>query len=137
MVEARGPQATLIHLDTSVLVDALTGARRSGTALRHAILDGERLAFSVVVLFEWLRGARTEAELARQEELLPAEAAVPLTPVEATVAARLYRVAARPRGREADIAIAATALTHEASLWTLNMRDFRDIPGLRLYAPPA
>lgn len=137
MVEAWRPQATLIHLDTSVLVDALTGARQSGPALRHAIVDGERLAFSVVVLFEWLRGPRTEAELTRQEELLPADAAVPLTPAEATVAAQLHRVAARPRGREADLAIAATALTHEASLWPLNVEDFRNIPGLRLYVPPA
>ena len=137
MVEARRPQATLIHLDTSVLVDALTGARSSAPALRHAVSTGERLAFSVVVLFEWLRGQRSEAELARQEELLPADAAVPLTPAEVMIAARLSRAAARPRGREADLAIAATALAHDAWLWTLNAPDFRRIPGLRLYTPSA
>jgi len=133
----RGRQATLIHLDTSILVDALTGGRQSAPALRHAIVDGERIAFSVVVLFEWLRGPWTEAELTRQEELLPADTAVPLTPVEAMVAARIYRTLARARGRAGDVAIAATALTHEAALWTLNAGDFRDIPGLRLYVPPA
>jgi len=137
MVEARGAPATLIHLDTSVLVGALTGARLAAPALRQAIIDGERLAFSVVVLFEWLRGPRSEAELERQQELLPAAAAVPLTPAEATIAAGLYRGAPRPRGREADLAIAATALAHQASLWTLNAADFRDIPSLRLYVPPA
>ena len=137
MVEARRAQATLIHLDTSVLVDALTGACLSAPALRHAIINGERLAFSVVVLFEWLRGPRSEAELVRQEELLPADAAVPLTPAEAMIAARLYRAAARPRGHEADLAIAATALGHDAWLWTLNVLDFRHIPGLRLYTPTA
>jgi predicted nucleic acid-binding protein len=125
----------VIHLDTSVLVDALTGARRSAPALRQAIVNGERLGFSVIVLFEWLRGPRSEAELTRQEELLPADAAVPLTPVEASLAARLYRAATRPRGREADLVIAATALAHDASLWTLNAQDFRGLAGLRLYAP--
>lgn len=130
-------QATLIHLDTSVLVDALTGARLSAPALRHAVVSGERLAFSVVVLFEWLRGPRSEAELARQEELLPADVAVPLTPTEATIAAQLYRAAAQPRGHEADLAIAATALAHDAWLWTLNVPDFRRIAGLRLYTPSA
>jgi predicted nucleic acid-binding protein len=87
------------------------------------------------VLFEWLRGPRSDTELARQEELLPAAAAVPLTPVEAMIAARLYWTAARRRGREADLVIAATALAHDAALWTLNTLDFRDIEGLRLWAP--
>ncbi len=136
MVEARGPPLPLIHVDTSVLVDALTGARRSSESLRGAIVAGERLAISVVVLFEWLRGPRSDVELAFQEELLPADGAIPLTAAEAAIAAQLYRGAARARGREADITIAATALTHDASLWTLNPQDFRDIPGLRLYAPP-
>jgi len=37
------------------------------------------------------------------------------------------------RGREADIAIAACAIEHEAAVWTTNRRHFQDIPGLRLY----
>src|SRR5690349_14805020 len=53
--QRRMAAATLIHLDTSLLVDALTGVRRSEPALRQATLGGERLAISVVVLFEWLR----------------------------------------------------------------------------------
>jgi predicted nucleic acid-binding protein len=34
-----------------------------------------------------------------------------------------------------DLAIAASALTHGARLWTLNAADFRDIPDLELYEP--
>jgi len=37
-----------------------------------------------------------------------------------------------PRNREIDIAIAATAISHDATLWTLNARDFSDVPGLQL-----
>ncbi len=39
----------------------------------------------------------------------------------------------RPRSREVDLAIAACALTQGAALWTLNPRDFSDIPRLRLF----
>ena len=41
----------------------------------------------------------------------------------------------RGRGREIDLAIAATAIAQNASLWTLNSEDFRDIDGLSLYDP--
>lgn len=44
-----------------------------------------------------------------------------------------YRRVKRPRGRDMDLAIAACALEHGASLWTLKPGDFRDIHGLLLY----
>lgn len=127
----------MILLDTSALVDALTGLRRSGAALVEAARRGERLALSTLVLYEWLRGPRREVELADQEALLPAAAALPFGTTEASIAARLYRGVARAREREFDLGIAAVAIAHEASLWTLNTGDFDDIPGLRLYDPSA
>jgi predicted nucleic acid-binding protein len=122
----------IVHLDTSALVDALTGARRSLPSLTGFVNDGHRIALSSLVLFEWLRGPRSRAELAAQEALLPREAAVPFTDVEADLAASLYARVSRPRGREIDLAIAACAITQSAALWTLNPQDFRDVPGLRL-----
>jgi predicted nucleic acid-binding protein len=41
----------------------------------------------------------------------------------------------RARHRQADLAIAACALEHNAQLWTLNEPDFADVPGLNLYQP--
>jgi predicted nucleic acid-binding protein len=125
----------VIVLDTSVLVDALTGPRRSAPALRRAIEHGERLLLPSLVLYDWLRGPRLPEELAAQEALFPATAAVPFGPVEAARAAQLYVRLARSRGREIDLAIAASALTLGARLWTLNSRDFRDLEGLELYPP--
>jgi predicted nucleic acid-binding protein len=127
----------LIQLDTSVLVDALSGTRRSAGVLRGVIEQGERVAISALVLYEWLRGPRVEAELADQEELFPHAQAVPFGPPEAALAARLYRTVPRARQRELDLAVAACALSHEAGFWTLNPGDFRDIPGLALFRPGA
>lgn len=123
----------MIHLDTSVLVDALTGPRRSARALRGVLERGERISISTLVLYEWLRGPRSEPELGHQQALLPAEQAVPFGPREAAVAADLYRAMSRARRREFDLGVAACALTSHAALWTLNTQDFLDIPGLTLF----
>ena len=122
----------MIHLDTSALVDALTGPQRSAPTLRDLIQQGERVAVSTLVLYEWLRGPRTREEIRAQEALFPSSEAVAFGATEAALAAETYRKMRRPRGREIDLAIAACALAHDAALWTLNRADFSDIAGLML-----
>ena len=122
----------IVHLDTSILIDALTGPRRSLDDLARRLDEGHRLTLSAIVLYEWWRGPRTRAELAAQQDLFPPEAAIPFGVEEAALAARLYRELPRARGRELDLAIAACALANGAAFWTLNPADVRDVPGLRL-----
>jgi len=122
----------IVHVDTSALVDALTGPRRSLDALITFTDQGHRLMLSTIVLYEWLRGPRTRTELTAQEDLFPTEAAVAFGAGEAAMAARLYKQVARARGREIDLAIAACAIANNAAIWSLNRDDFRDIPDLRL-----
>jgi len=123
----------VVLLDTSILVDGLTGPKRSRLALRDAIDRGERCRLPSLVLYEWLRGPRRPEEIAIQEALFPGEDAIPFGPPEAAISARLYRTVRRPRGRAFDLAIAACAIHHGVPLWTLNVADFRDIPGLQLF----
>jgi predicted nucleic acid-binding protein len=125
----------IVHLDTSVLVDALTGPRRSLAALERTVAGAHIIATSALALYEWWRGPRTPEELAGQASLLPPAEARGFGQAEARRAAELYGTLKRARGREMDIAIAACALEHGAVLWTLNPNDFRDMPGLELYTP--
>ena len=125
----------MIHLDTSILIDALTGTRRSLRPLRAIVADGFRLGVSSLVLYEWRRGPRVDEELALEVVLLGPDSVTVFGEREARVAADVYRKVTRPRGREIDIAIAACAITQDASLWTLNHDDFHDIPGLQLHLP--
>jgi predicted nucleic acid-binding protein len=122
----------IVHLDTSALIDALTGPRRSLDDLSRLVEAGHRITISTLVFYEWLRGPRTRAELAAQQELFPSASAVPFGHEEAALAARLYQAIPRRRGREMDVAIASCAIVNAGTIWTLNPEDFRDIPDVRL-----
>lgn len=122
----------MIVLDTSVLVEALGAGGALRGALRDALARGERVVLPSLVLYEWARAPRLLEELRAQEALLPSKDALPFGADEARVAAALYRSLPRARGREVDLAIAATALVWQAPLWTLNLEDFADVPGLEL-----
>ncbi len=125
----------MILLDTSVLIDSLSGPKRSAPALREAIVLKERILVPTLVLYEWLRGPRVPEELSAQEALFPSAGSVKFGPEEACLAAELYRSVPRPRGREIDLAIASCAIAWDAVLWTLNLSDFTDVPGLRMSRP--
>ena len=123
---------TMTLLDTSVLVAHLRQPDSSRRPLLALLESGEAVTVPTLVLYEWWRGPRREEELALQRLLFPRERALGFGAAEAVVAADLYRIVRRPRGREIDLAIAACALVADAQLWTLNESDFTDIPGLRL-----
>lgn len=122
----------MILLDTSALVLSLTADRPQAPKLYGFLERGDRLALPTLVLYEWKRGPRDAAELAVQEDLFPSERALPFDHRAATIAAELYSRVKGARQRSVDLAIAATALAAGAMFWTLNPRDFADIPGLEL-----
>ena len=122
----------MIYLDTSVLIDAFTGQQRSSLELRQLLAGPDPVVICGIVLFEWLRGPRSQEELSAQDTLFPSADAVSFTFAEARIAAARHSKAAG----EAVLVIAACAIGNGASLWTLNPDDFKDIPGLVLWSPP-
>lgn len=121
----------IVHLDTSILIEALATA--DPNLLRPPSVRGDILVVSTLVLYEWRRRPRSADQLGVLEALFPLERIVTFGPDEACLAGKIYQSVKRARTREVDIAIAACAVEHEASLWTLNPKDFKDIPGLTLY----
>lgn len=121
-----------VHIDTSLLVYAMSSVKRRAL-LDEASERGDRLHISTIVLYEFLRGSRTAVELSLTEAFFPRPEMVSFGPDEARAAAQIYRDVPRARARVSDIAIAGCAIEHNAALWTLNTKDFRDIPGLTLY----
>jgi predicted nucleic acid-binding protein len=116
-------------LDTSVLIAG-------------AVPKGERVAISVVSVaelhFGLLAAKDEESRAGRVNRLGLVEARFPdPLPIDDQVAREWGRLKAavaqrggRPRRREADLAIAATAKVHEAVLLTHNVKDFKLIEDL-------
>jgi predicted nucleic acid-binding protein len=75
----------MIVLDTSVLVDSLTGEKRSSPALRRVFERGEVIVVPTVVHYLWLRGPRLPQQLALAERLFPRESAIAFGPAEAAL----------------------------------------------------
>jgi predicted nucleic acid-binding protein len=122
----------LILVDTSVLIASLTPPQPLMADLRKRLQAGELLALSTIVLYEWWRGPRSDVELEAQEILFPRESIVAFGAQEAAIAAQLYKRVSSPRTREMDLAIAACTIARDFRLWTLNRKDFADVPRLKL-----
>jgi predicted nucleic acid-binding protein len=87
------------------------------------------------VQYEWLRGPRIQDEDLAVRRFFGDSSVVAFGSHEAHTAATLCKQVKRARQRQADLAIAACAIEHNARLWTLNPSDFADVPGLKLDKP--
>ena len=132
-----------IVLDSSVII----AAERRGHTVREileqlkAVQGDVEIGISVVTVAELVHGAyrtRTEAHRERRLEFIERLASdVPVYPVTLDIA----RLAGRMEGQQEalgvqfafeDLLIGATALHLSYDLATLNLRDFKRIPGLSI-----
>lgn len=116
-------------LDTSVLIDVLRG-RPAAMAWLAALQQVP--VCSEVTRAEVLRGMRSH-ERSATEELLTS---LRWAPVDEVIGRRAGELGRRHRRSHrgiavADLLIAATAMVHDASLATGNVRHFPMFPGLR------
>jgi tRNA(fMet)-specific endonuclease VapC len=126
-------------IDSDWLIDAFVGVPAAVNLL--ARLRDEGLAVSIISygeLFEGALGAPDpQRELARFRRFLDRLA---LLPLDDAVMERFARIRAdlRHRGQlipDLDLLIAATALEHNLTLATRNLRHFQRIPDLRIHQP--
>jgi predicted nucleic acid-binding protein len=119
-------------VDASVLIDHLRGNTAARGALEQVVTGGDRLAASVVVKVEILAGMRPDEERPTRSLL----DAMEWFAVDDPIAERAGELANRylrshPGVDPVDYIIAATAVAHEASLWTKNLKRFPMFPDLR------
>lgn len=121
-------------LDTSTLVDFLRGDTNTIAAMQRA--DVADLVTSTVVVEELFAGTAlardSHLELFRVESLLRPIRVLPFDEKSAR-AAGLLRVMLQQKGTpigNGDRMIAATAIAHDTSMVTSNVREFARVPGL-------
>lgn len=125
----------MVILDTSVIIDHLRRPK-SGSSVLLKVANKkpkEVLAISVVSVQELYEGKST-ADEGKEQHLLATISPLRILPYSYEVA-ELAGKLARDLGRPielADAAIAATAISHGASLLTLDLKDFQGIGGLDL-----
>ncbi len=124
-----------VLLDTDVLSAIMRRDERATGRARRYLLEHHRFSFSVITRYEVLRGLLAKQALRQLlafEQLCAVSAVLPLTDEVAMQAAAIY-ADLRSRGEligDADILIAATALTHDYAVATNNEAHFRRVTAL-------
>lgn len=134
---------TLLTLDTSFVIDFLSGVPAAVEKLRRVETDGDTLAVASVVVYELLVLSSGDREPQKVQKAISTVEAVlsrigliwSLDPAAARLAAEIQR-AQMSRGRPVsvrDLFIAATSLVNGCNtVITRNVRDFEVIDGLRV-----
>ena len=127
---------TMVLCDTNIFIEVY----RSNFAVRDALekIGHENIVVSDVTRAELLYGAANKRELQMIRKDLDKIAVLHIDPSISERAVDLVeRYCLSHKTSLEDALIAATALLHEMELYTLNIKDFVFIPGLKLYRPEA
>ncbi|MGH8556604.1 MAG: type II toxin-antitoxin system VapC family toxin [Methylococcales bacterium] len=98
------------------------------------VIGQTNIAASIITKAELLYGARDKQEPNRINNHLKLCRCYPVTVDISDLFIRLIANYSRHRPSIPDMLIAATAITHDLELSTLNTKDFKFIPGMRLYS---
>ncbi len=122
----------MILCDTNILIEFFKNNEAVTKELRQ--IGSAELAVSVVTTAELYYGARDKAELHTIQKRLTTLKQVELDPEISSIFLELMaKYVLSHRLSLPDALIAATALRHNAVLYTFNLKDFKYIPGLKIY----
>jgi len=128
--------STLILCDTNVLIEFLKGNPAIVAELR--VIGQDRLAISVITKAELFYGALNKRELRFLKHHLDTLECLPIdTRVSEVFIQLMEAYALSHRLSIPDALIGATALVWNIELFTLNVKDFRFLPDIKLYPSSA
>lgn len=120
-----------IVLDTNILIEILKN-NTSIVSLFHQ--TSSNFAISSISSMELYYGARDKKELQELKKFVTFFDTIELDATISTTATSLVETYAKSHNLTIpDALIAATALRYDYPLWTLNMKDFHYIDGLKLF----
>lgn len=121
-----------IVLDTSVLIEII---RKNEEVIKKCDSAGtENLSISSITRSEFLAGSRDKEDFERNKKFVNKFLTLKISETVDEIFTDLceqYTLSHHPS--IPDLLIAATALSINAHLYTLNVRDFRFIPNLKLF----
>lgn len=125
----------VVILDTNIIIELI----KNNLEIKQAIqrIGIEQLAISAITAGELYYGAFNQVEMKRIKKHLQNYYMMPLTPQVTDIFLELmlqYSLSHKPF--IGDMLIAATALHNKLELFTLNFKDFRFIPKLKIYNQP-
>ena len=124
----------MILCDTNILIEFYKDNETVKQALRQVGLS--QLAVSIITTGELYFGAKDKRELVKIERHLALLNQVALDAEISAIFLKLMgQYVLNHKLSVPDGLIAATALRHAITLYTLNTKDFKFIPGLELYMP--
>ena len=124
----------MVLCDTNILIEIY----RRNVAIREELekIGYENIAVSDVTRAELFYGAANKVELQMIRKDLLKIANLHINPAISEMAVELVeRYCLSHKTDLEDALIAATAILHRIELYTLNIKDFVFIPGIKLYQP--
>ena len=122
----------MILCDTNILIEFYKG--HSEIIKNLKTIGPANIAVSVITKAELFYGARDKQELAKIERHLEKCHCFGLNPAISCLFIDLMRrYSLSHKAAIPDMLLAATAISHDIALYTLNTKDFKFIPDLNLY----
>ena len=123
-----------ILLDTSVIIDFIRRRDKENTLLFNLSKKGYKLHISVLTHTELYSGKNVWRNIEAEQDLEKLFYGMHILPLETEISKKAGEIRAKNNTTIIDAIIAGTAINHGLNLATLNLKDFEDIEGLRLFS---
>lgn len=124
---------TKLLVDSSVIIDFLRRKNKQDTLLYKLVEEGCGLNISLITHTELYAGKSVWQKKTAQKELEELFSGIHILHLDTKISQKAGEIRAKYDTNLFDAIIAATSITYEIELVTLNVKDFEMIPKIKLY----